>query len=287
MEGFPAVGHGLGLMWEAPWLMPGDTTPHRARHVPRGRDAARPPVARRRDVRAQRPGYRRPASRCSPPLGRAGGSARPHRQPSARGKYARRRARSARRAGRRPAPRRARSIVLRRQMQPIGDCHACIERRQLPARRRRLRRRHGRGLRRRPAGARLTALLVRRLRPAEALLDRWSCLLDREEERLSARGCAASRRSSCIAQGERGFYEVATVSADARVDPALPRHAAAGARRGRRPRARRLPRPTPPQREQVRAAGRGLAGAVAVDVLPPWFHVRTVPGEPLGGIFSP
>jgi Xaa-Pro aminopeptidase len=27
MEGFPAVGHGLGLMWEAPWLMEGDTTP--------------------------------------------------------------------------------------------------------------------------------------------------------------------------------------------------------------------------------------------------------------------
>jgi Xaa-Pro aminopeptidase len=27
MEGFPAVGHGLGLMWEAPWLMEGDPTP--------------------------------------------------------------------------------------------------------------------------------------------------------------------------------------------------------------------------------------------------------------------
>jgi ectoine hydrolase len=27
MEGFPAVGHGLGLMWEAPWLMQGDSTP--------------------------------------------------------------------------------------------------------------------------------------------------------------------------------------------------------------------------------------------------------------------
>jgi Xaa-Pro aminopeptidase len=26
MEGFPAVGHGLGLMWEAPWLMKGDET---------------------------------------------------------------------------------------------------------------------------------------------------------------------------------------------------------------------------------------------------------------------
>ena len=26
MEGFPAVGHGLGLMWERPWLMPGDYT---------------------------------------------------------------------------------------------------------------------------------------------------------------------------------------------------------------------------------------------------------------------
>jgi Xaa-Pro aminopeptidase len=27
MEGFPACGHGLGLGWEAPWLMPGDPTP--------------------------------------------------------------------------------------------------------------------------------------------------------------------------------------------------------------------------------------------------------------------
>ncbi|MGH3042631.1 MAG: M24 family metallopeptidase, partial [Gaiellaceae bacterium] len=27
MEGFPAVGHGLGLMWEAPWLMADDATP--------------------------------------------------------------------------------------------------------------------------------------------------------------------------------------------------------------------------------------------------------------------
>jgi ectoine hydrolase len=26
MEGFPAVGHGLGLMWEAPWLMKDDPT---------------------------------------------------------------------------------------------------------------------------------------------------------------------------------------------------------------------------------------------------------------------
>lgn len=26
MEGFPAVGHGIGLMWEKPWLMPGDMT---------------------------------------------------------------------------------------------------------------------------------------------------------------------------------------------------------------------------------------------------------------------
>jgi Xaa-Pro aminopeptidase len=26
MEGFPAVGHGLGMMWERPWLMPGDRT---------------------------------------------------------------------------------------------------------------------------------------------------------------------------------------------------------------------------------------------------------------------
>jgi Xaa-Pro aminopeptidase len=27
MEGFPAFGHGIGLMWEGPWIMPGDETP--------------------------------------------------------------------------------------------------------------------------------------------------------------------------------------------------------------------------------------------------------------------
>jgi Xaa-Pro aminopeptidase len=27
MEGFPAFGHGIGLMWEGPWIMPGDATP--------------------------------------------------------------------------------------------------------------------------------------------------------------------------------------------------------------------------------------------------------------------
>jgi Xaa-Pro aminopeptidase len=27
MEGFPAIGHGLGLMWEGPWLMPGVQAP--------------------------------------------------------------------------------------------------------------------------------------------------------------------------------------------------------------------------------------------------------------------
>ena len=27
MEGFPAIGHGLGLMWEAPWLVKDDPTP--------------------------------------------------------------------------------------------------------------------------------------------------------------------------------------------------------------------------------------------------------------------
>jgi Xaa-Pro aminopeptidase len=26
MEGFPAFGHGIGLMWEGPWVMPGDPT---------------------------------------------------------------------------------------------------------------------------------------------------------------------------------------------------------------------------------------------------------------------
>jgi Xaa-Pro aminopeptidase len=27
MEGFPAFGHGIGLMWEGPWIMPGEPTP--------------------------------------------------------------------------------------------------------------------------------------------------------------------------------------------------------------------------------------------------------------------
>ena len=89
-----------------------------------------------------------------------------------------------------------------------------------------------------------------------------------------------------VAQGERGFYEAAAclqmlewtvrylnmtlcgrivVVGHARAD-----YAADAA-----------------QREQVAAAGARAARGALADVMPPWFHLRHRPGEPLGGIYPP
>ena len=119
----------------------------------------------------------------------------------------------------------------------------------------------------------------------KALLDRWSCLLDRDEAAFRAR-MRGKPVAIVLAQGERGFYEAGpclqmlewTVRY---LDmPLLARVVVVGHARGDY-------RSDAPQREHVRAAGCGLAAASATDVLPPWFHVPAVPGEPLGGIFSP
>jgi multimeric flavodoxin WrbA len=116
-------------------------------------------------------------------------------------------------------------------------------------------------------------------------LDRWSCLLDLEEEQFRTR-MRGKRVVLLVAQGERGFYEAApclqmlewtlrylempiagtvVVVGHARSDYA--RDAS--------------------QRDVVKRAGRALAEGLPVDVQPPWFHVRHEPGERLGGIFSP
>jgi hypothetical protein len=39
------------------------------------------------------------------------------------------------------------------------------------------------------------------------------------------------------------------------------------------------------QRARVVAAGQEAAAGRVADVLPPWFHLRHRPGEPLGGIY--
>lgn len=175
--------------------------------------------------------------------------------------------------------------VARRRVQPIGDCHACIDAGTCPL-----------------DGDDFAAVmaevyeadLVVLASPLywygvsaqmKALLDRWSCLLDRDEAafRTRMRGKSAV---IVLAQGERGFYEAGpclqmlewTVRY---LDmPLLARLVVVG-------HARDDYRTDGPQRERVRAAGRGLAGAAPADVLPPWFHVPAVPGEPLGGIFTP
>jgi multimeric flavodoxin WrbA len=120
----------------------------------------------------------------------------------------------------------------------------------------------------------------------KAFLDRWSCLLDREEVAFRAR-MRGKRTVLLLAQGERGFYEAGpclqmlewtlryldmqiaarvVIVGHARTD-----YAADTA-----------------QREAVRRAGSTLAQhPVAPDLLPPWFHLIREPGAVLGGLFAP
>ena len=116
------------------------------------------------------------------------------------------------------------------------------------------------------------------------LIDRWSCLLDLEEERFRAR-MRGKRTAIVIAQGEQGFYEVApclqmmewtlryldmvvatrvVIVGHARTDYAADER----------------------QRHRLAEVGAELARSqVASDMLPAWFHVPHVPSEPLGGVF--
>lgn len=119
----------------------------------------------------------------------------------------------------------------------------------------------------------------------KAFVDRWSCRLDLGEAEFRA-GMRDKRIVLVVAQGERGFYEAAAclqmlewtvrylnmalcgrivVVGHARAD-----YAADAA-----------------QREQVAAAGARAARGALADVMPPWFHLRHRPGEPLGGIYPP
>jgi multimeric flavodoxin WrbA len=116
-------------------------------------------------------------------------------------------------------------------------------------------------------------------------LDRWSCLLDTEEEAFRAR-MRGKRSVVVLAQGERGFYEAGPClqmlewSLRYLDMPLCARIVAVG-------HARTDYGADEAQREQVRSIGRRLAQAGSLDLLPPWFHVTHAPGEPLGGIFRP
>jgi multimeric flavodoxin WrbA len=119
----------------------------------------------------------------------------------------------------------------------------------------------------------------------KVFLDRWSCLLDREEEAFRAR-MRDTPTAVVIAQGERGFYEAGPCLQMLEwtlryLDmPLVSRIVTVGHARGDYA-------SDAPQRQQVRAVGRRLAAAEPLDVLPPWFHVTHTPGEPLGGIYHP
>jgi multimeric flavodoxin WrbA len=119
----------------------------------------------------------------------------------------------------------------------------------------------------------------------KAFLDRWSCLLDRDEAAFRAR-MHGKRAVLLLAQGERGFYEAAPclqmlewtlrylhMTVAARVVVVGHGRDDYGSDAG--------------QREAVRELGRRLATEdVAPDLLPPWFHLARRPGTALGGIFD-
>ena len=116
-------------------------------------------------------------------------------------------------------------------------------------------------------------------------IDRWSCLLDREEEtfRQRMRGKPAA---IVVAQGERGFYEVAPCLQMLEwtlryLDmPVLGRIVVVGHARGNYS-------ADVVQRAAVHDTARRLASAQPTDLTPPWFHLRYAPGDSLGGAFSP
>ncbi len=118
----------------------------------------------------------------------------------------------------------------------------------------------------------------------KAFLDRWSCLLDRDEEAFRAR-MRGKRTVLVVAQGERGFYEAAPCLQMLEwslryLDMPLAGHiVVVGHSRTDYARDQL-------QREAVRAAGAQIAAGGFADVLPPWFHLRHHPGARLGGIFD-
>jgi multimeric flavodoxin WrbA len=119
----------------------------------------------------------------------------------------------------------------------------------------------------------------------KAFIDRWSCLLDLEEEAFRAR-MRGKRAVLVLAQGERGFYEAAPAlqmlewSVRYLDMPLVGRIVVVG-------HARSDYRSDPVQRDRVREAGGEIGSGRSAEVMPPWFHLRHEPGAPLGGIYSP
>lgn len=116
-------------------------------------------------------------------------------------------------------------------------------------------------------------------------LDRWSCLLDLEEERFRDR-MRGKRAVIVIAQGERGFYEAGPCLQ--MLDwtfrylemPVAGRIIVIGHATGDYA-------SDPDQRTAVGNAAAALAAGQTVDSQPPWFHLGYSPGTKLGGIFYP
>lgn len=117
----------------------------------------------------------------------------------------------------------------------------------------------------------------------KAFLDRWSCLLDRDEAGFRER-MRGKRTALVLSQGERGFYEAAPClqmlewSLRYLSMPLTARVIVVGHARNDYESDRE-------QRERVQAAGREVAGGGFADLMPPWFHLRHAPGTPLGGIY--
>jgi multimeric flavodoxin WrbA len=118
----------------------------------------------------------------------------------------------------------------------------------------------------------------------KAFIDRWSCLLDLEEEMFRER-MRGKRAVLVLAQGERGFYEAAPAlqmlewSARYLDMPLVGRIVVVG-------HARSDYRSDRVQRDLVLEAGREIGSGRTADVMPPWFHLRHEPGAPLGGTYS-
>jgi multimeric flavodoxin WrbA len=119
----------------------------------------------------------------------------------------------------------------------------------------------------------------------KVFLDRWSCLLDLEEERFRAR-MRGKRVLLVVAQGERGFYEAAPCLQSLEwsvryLDMALVGRVVVVGH------ARSDYAADEEQRVRVAALGASLASALDNDLMPPWFHLKYRPGDDLGGVFQP
>lgn len=118
----------------------------------------------------------------------------------------------------------------------------------------------------------------------KAFIDRWSCLLDLDEEAFRAR-MRGKRAVLVLAQGERGFYETAPAlqmlewSVRYLDMPLAGRIVVVG-------HARTDYRDDWAQRDRVREAGCEIGSGRTFDVMPPWFHLRHEPGAALGGVYS-